>query len=30
MVKYTFGHVIVYANTFEEAITIYNEVKGAY
>lgn len=30
MNKYTFGSVIVYANTLQEAYEIYNEMRGAY
>ena len=30
MNKYTFGSVIVYADTLQEAYEIYNELRGAY
>ena len=30
MNKYTFGSVVVYANTLREAYEIYNEMRGAY
>ena len=30
MNKYTFGSVIVYAYTLQEAYEIYNEMRGAY
>lgn len=30
MNKYTFGSVIVYADTVQEAYEIYNEMRGAY
>ena len=30
MNKYTFGSVIVYADTLQEAYEIYNETRGAY
>lgn len=30
MNKYTFGSVVVYANTLQEAYEIYNEMRGAY
>jgi hypothetical protein len=30
MNKYTFGSVIVYADTLQEAYEIYNEMRGAY
>ena len=30
MNKYTFGSVVVYAGTVQEAYEIYNEMRGAY
>lgn len=30
MNKYTFGSVVVYADTLQEAYEIYNEMRGAY
>ena len=30
MSKYTFGSVVVYADTLQEAYKIYNEMRGAY
>ena len=30
MNKYTFGSVVVYADTVQEAYEIYNEMRGAY
>ena len=30
MNNYTFGSVIVYADTLQEAYEIYNEMRGAY
>ena len=30
MSKYTFGSIVVYADTLQEAYEIYNEMRGAY
>ena len=30
MNKYTFGSVVVYADTLQEAYEIYNEMRGVY
>ena len=30
MNKYTFGSVVVYADTLQEAYEMYNEMRGAY